>query len=203
MNPARAPCGSSHATLYLEVPVDQTSTGAAAGRSIVDRMMGAAFLDIATYEEVEHDTTATTQAAIVVGIVAVCAAIGHAGQGGEGALGGLLSAYLGWLVWAGVTFVIGDKLLGGTATWGELLRTLGFAQAPGVLYLFGIIPLLGRLAVFAVWIWLLVTGVVAIRQALDFSTGKAIATAALGLLAYVMVAAVFATMMGIGGFLFG
>ncbi len=163
------------------------------------RMMGAAMLDIATYEEVEHDQSATTQAALVVGIVAICAAIGNAGQGGGGAISALISAYLGWLVWAGVTYVIGDKLLGGTATWGELLRTLGFAQSPGVLYVFGIIPFLGRLAALAVLIWLLVTGIVAIRQALDFSTGKAILTAVLGVMAYITVAIALGILGGVGG----
>ena len=76
--------------------------------------------------------------------------------------------------------MIGDKLLGGTATWGELLRTLGFAQAPGVLMIFGIIPLLGGIVRVFVALWLLITGIVAIRQALDFSTSKAIVTALLG-----------------------
>lgn len=168
---------------------------------MTSRMMGAALLDTATYEEVEHDSSATTQAAIVVAIVAVCAAIGNAGDGGSGAIGALISALVGWLVWSGVTYVIGDKVFGGTATWGELLRTLGFAQSPGVLYILGIIPLLGRLAAFGVWVWLLVTGIVAIRQALDFSTGKAILTALLGLAAYIAVAMVFALFLGVGGLL--
>ncbi len=170
-------------------------------RSMTSRMMGAALLDTATYEEVEHDSSATTQAGIVVAIVAVCAAIGNAGDGGSGAIGALISALLGWLVWSGVTYVIGDKVFGGTATWGELLRTLGFAQSPGVLYVLGIIPLLGRLAVFGVWIWLLVTGIVAIRQALDFSTGKAVLTALLGLAAYIAVAVTLALVFGVGGLL--
>ena len=171
----------------------------ARGRSLTGRMIGAATLDIATYEDVEHDTGATGQAAIVVGIVAICAAIGAIGDGGGAAIGSLIAAYLGWLVWAGVTYLIGDKILGGTATWGELLRTLGFAQAPGVLYVLGIIPLLGWLVGLVVWLWLLVAGIVAIRQALDFSTGKAIVTALLGLVAYMIVAGVAAAIGGVGG----
>jgi hypothetical protein len=84
-----------------------------------------------------------------------------------------------------VTYLIGDKLLGGTATWGELLRTIGFAQSPGVLMIFGIIPILGGLVRAVVALWLLAAGIVAIRQALDFSTGKAILTAILGWVAMV------------------
>src|SRR5215213_7738826 len=158
--------------------------------SITERMKGAAMLDVATYEEVEADTTATGQAAVVVGIVAVCSAIGAIGRGGAaGIIGALIVAFVGWLLWAGITYLIGDKLLGGTATWGELLRTLGFAQAPGVLSILGIIPFFGGLVRVAVFIWLLATGIVAIRQALDFSTGKAVATALLGWLAIAIITA--------------
>lgn len=174
----------------------------AGGRSITERMMGAATLDIATYEDVEHDTDATAQAAIVVGIVALCAAIGSLGAGIGPAVGGIVAAYIGWLIWAGVTYLIGDKLLGGTATWGELLRTLGFAQTPGILRIFGIIPFLGWIASLVAFVWMLVTGVVAIRQALDFSTGKAILTAVLGVVAYVVVAGVLAAITGVGSMAF-
>ena len=149
-------------------------------RPVFDRMKGAAMLDIATYEEVEHDQQATGQAAVVVIIVAVCSAIGAIWRGGPSIIIAPIGAVLGWLLWAAVTYVIGNKLLGGTATWGELLRTLGFAQSPGVLMIFGIIPILGGVVRLVVALWLLVAGVVAIRQALDFSTGKAILTALLG-----------------------
>lgn len=102
-------------------------------------------LDIATYEEVEHDNDATGQAAVVVIIVAICTALGAIWRGGPSIIAGPISAVLGWLLWSAITYVIGGKLLGGTATWGELLRTIGFAQSPGVLMIFGIIPILGGL----------------------------------------------------------
>ena len=149
-------------------------------RSWTDRMKGAALLRIDTYEEVEADQTATGQAAGVVALVAVAQAIGGVGEGGFGILSGAISALLGWLLWAGITYLIGAKLLGGTATWGELLRTLGFAQSPGLLHVLGIIPVLGGIIRFVVVIWVLIAGIIAIRQALDFSTGKAILTAVLG-----------------------
>jgi len=159
-----------------------------ARRSVVDRMRGAALLDIATYEEVEHDTEATGQAAVVVIIVAVCSAIGAVWRGGPSIIMAPVTAILGWLLWSAVAYIIGDKLLGGTATWGELLRTVGFAQSAGVLMIFGIVPILGGIVRVVVGLWLLVAGIVALRQALDFSTGKAIVTAFLGWLAMVLLA---------------
>jgi hypothetical protein len=157
-----------------------------------DRMKGAALLHIDTYEEVEADHTATGQAAGVVLLVAIAQAIGGAGQGGFGIFAGVISALLGWLLWAGITYLIGAKLFGGTATWGELLRTIGFAQTPGVLYVLGIIPVLGGIIRFGVVIWVLIAGIIAIRQALDISTGKAILTAALGWLVIILPLAIVA-----------
>ncbi len=139
--------------------------------SFTERMVGAARIDPAIYNEVEHDTTATRQAAGVAGMI-----------------GGVVSALLGWLLWSGITYLIGDKLLGGTATWGELLRAIGFAQAPGVLYILAVVPFLGWVVRPVVGIWVLVCGIVAIREALDFSTGKAILTAVLGWIAVMLLA---------------
>jgi len=160
-------------------------------RTILDRMIGAAKFDVPTYEEVEADETLTGQAAIVVLLAAVARGVGGFNEGGEGIIIGVVAALFSWLVWAGITYLIGDKLLKGTATWGELLRTLGYAQAPAVLLVLGVIPfpLFGGLLAAVVGIWLLGTGIVAIRQALDFDTGKAILTAFLGWLAAVAIPA--------------
>ncbi len=163
--------------------------------TFTERMIGAARVDPAIYTEVEHDTTATGQAAGVVAIVAICSAIGGAAGGPVGMLSGVVAALLGWLLWAGVTYLIGDKLLGGTATWGELLRALGFAQAPGALYILAVIPFFGWLIRLVVGLWILVCGIVALREALDFSTGKAILTAVLGWLAMMILTAI---LLGLG-----
>ncbi len=151
--------------------------------SITERMKGAALLDNATYEEVEADTTATGQAAVVVVLGAIASGIGMARGGSGGIIAAVLGSLIGWALWAGITYIIGDKVLGGTATWGELLRTLGFAQAPRVLAVLGIIPGMQWIVASVIGVWVLITGVVAIRQALDLSTGKAVATAILGWLA--------------------
>lgn len=164
--------------------------------SLVQRMIGASMLNVATYEEVEADRTATGQAAAVVAIVAVATAIGAIGEGSGGIIAGLLSAFVGWLVWSAITYFVGTRLFGGTADLGEMLRTIGFAQSPGVLNVLGIIPLLGGLVRFAVFIWILVAVVIAIRQALDFSTGKAVATALVGAVAYIVIMAVAAMIFG-------
>jgi hypothetical protein len=143
-------------------------------------MKGAALLNIATYEEVEADVSATAQAAIVVALAAAASAIGAMGSEQSDVLAALVSTLASWAVYAGLTYLIGDKVLGGTATWGELLRTLGFAQAPGVVLVLAVIPFLGEIIRVVVAFWVLATTFVAIRQALDVGNGKALVTAILG-----------------------
>ncbi|HSG49884.1 MAG TPA: YIP1 family protein [Longimicrobiales bacterium] len=166
--------------------------------SLISRAMGAAFLDVHTYEAVEADRSATSQAAMVVLLVAISGAIGASGEGSGGMVAGVFNAFAGWFIWAGVTNLVGTRLLGGTADWGELLRTLGFAQAPGILAFLGALPLLGGSVSFVLALWTLVTGVVAIRQALDVSTGKAVLTALISMAVVIAVAVGVAVVLGVG-----
>ena len=169
---------------------------AATDRSLISRMVGAAQLNEAVYEDVERDVDATSQAALVVAIVAVCAGIGQLRDGGIfGLIFGVIGAFLGWIVWAAITYWVGKTIFGTTntrVTLGEMLRTLGFSHSPGVLRILGFIPTLGPLISFVAGIWMLITGIVAIRAAMDFSTGRAIGTAIVGWLIAVLVVAAFA-----------
>jgi hypothetical protein len=165
--------------------------------SLTDRMMRAARLDTAVYNEVEADVNANTQALTVVVIAAVASGIGaaiggsvnNAGTGAVvgGLIGGILSELIGWAVWSFVMYFVGTRLFGGTATYGELLRTLGFAYSPGVLLILRFIPFLGGLIALIVGIWRLITGFIAVREALDLDNGKTIATIIVGIIAYLIV----------------
>lgn len=144
-------------------------------RPLMQRMIGAAKLDIHTFDEVMRDDSATLQAAIVVTIVAVAQAIGAASKGGPGIVGGLVPAFAGWILWSGVAYLIGNGLFGATATWGELLRTLGFAQTPSLLGVLAIVPGVAGLVDAVVGAWLLITGIVAIRHVFGFGIGRSAA----------------------------
>jgi hypothetical protein len=152
--------------------------------SFVERMIGAAKLDAATYEELEADPHATGQALAVVVLSSIAAGLAGLGAGGRGIVGGLVAGLLGWVAWAFLTYVIGTKLLPEPSTksdMGELLRTLGFAATPGILRALGWLPLLGGLITFAAYVWMLLATVVALRQALDYtSTGRAILVCVIG-----------------------
>src|SRR5579864_2248854 len=114
------------------------------------RLMGASVLDVATYEEVEADRTATMQALLVVLASSLAGGIGSAGlfaRTGTPLVSGVFFwsavSLIAWAAWALLVFQIGGRLLPEPETSvdvGELLRTIGFSSAPGVLRVFGIVP---------------------------------------------------------------
>ena len=152
-----------------------------------ERMLGAAKLSVDTYEEVEADTGATGQAAGVVVLSSLAAGIGSVGLGATGAGGiiaGALAALLSWVIWAFLTYLIGTRLVPEPQTHadvGQLMRTLGFAQSPGIMRLLGGIPGIGPLVLAVVSVWMLVAMVIAVRQALDYtSTWRAVGVCLIG-----------------------
>ena len=154
--------------------------------TLVGRMIRAAKLDVHLYEEVEADTSATMQAFMVVFLVSVAGGVGSLGTGaGPGGFGfGIVIGVASWAIWALLTFVIGTTIFRTPEThanWGQLARTTGFAQSPGVLRILLPIPYLGAIIFFAALLWQLVAMVIAVRQALDYtSTPRAIAVVVVG-----------------------
>ena len=154
-------------------------------RAWTDRMIRAAKLESDLYEEVEADESALGQAAGVVVLSGLAAGVGTLSFAGWGGLvGGTISALAGWFIWAYLVYLIGTRLLPEEQTSadpGQLLRTLGFASAPGILRALGVLPFLRAIVFFVGSVWMLVAWVIAVRQALDYrSTGRAIAVCMIG-----------------------
>lgn len=165
------------------------------------RVVGAARLDVAVYEEVEADTAATTQAMVVVILASIAAGIGSVGEGGiSNIIVGSVAALAGWVVWAFMTYVIGTRLLPEPQTeanTGQLMRTLGFAQAPGLARVFVGAPLVGPLVLLVVSLWMLVAMVIAVRQALDYkSTWRAVAVCLVGWIIAIVIPMILLLMTG-------
>jgi hypothetical protein len=179
----------------------ENRTAPATRHSFGERVIGAARLDWQIYEEVEADVSATRQAVLVVCLSGVSLAIGRANAGLEGVASSMLREMIGWLLLSGITWVIGSKILRGTATWGQLLRTIGFAQAPGLLAALSWYPPVNAPVRYGIATWKVFAIVVAIRQALDFDesdwgTARATLTAALGFFVYVGLAILQAWLLG-------
>lgn len=157
-------------------------------RSFVDRMIGAATLDVPTFEEVEHDTSATTQAVGVVALVAAAQAVAASNAGIGAVVGAIVSQLVGVGLWCLITYFIGTRLFGGTATAGEVFRTVAFALSPQILIVVTRVPLVGVIFWLLspiLFVWVLIAVIIGVRQALDVSTFKAVLSAFLGGVAYV------------------
>ncbi len=174
-----------------------------ATNSFLQRLIGAVSLDVAIYEEVEADRGATGQACAVVVLSSLASGVGARGLGESSAISiGFFTivALMTWAAWALLTLQIGGRLLPEPQTRvdvGELLRTTGFATAPGLLRFFGVLPGVTIPAFAITAVWMLAAMIVGVRQALDYtSTARAIAVCVLGW--------VLAIALSVGlGFLFG
>jgi hypothetical protein len=170
---------------------------------MVNRIKGVLLLESATFSEVEHDTGATGQAALIVIVSSILAAIGAAsgpflgmlalGQSpwslGEGSpllilLGITFWSIIAWLVWAAATYIVGAKIFPGDATYGEMLRVTGFAYAPLAFMVLGAIPCIGFAISLIVTVWALAAVFVGVREGLDLGFGRTLVTVIVGWLIY-------------------
>jgi hypothetical protein len=162
-------------------------------------MIRASRLDAETYEQVEADRASNAGAVAVVVVASIAAAVGSGARDPIGIISATAALLITWIFWVVLTYFIGTRLLPEAQTHadvGEVLRTTGFSASPGVLRILGALPAVGLPIFIGVTIWMLLTFVVAIRQALDYaSSGRALAVCVLGWLlhgllffAFVMVA---------------
>lgn len=170
--------------------------------SFMERVIGAARLDVATYEEVEADPSALGQAMAVVVLASLASGLGSSlATGGHGVsvLAGMIFSVIGWFVWALITYLVGTRILPTPETrsdLGEMLRTTGFSAVPGTLGILGFVPLIGGLVLFVAWLWQLAAMVVAVRQALDYtSTSRAVGVCLIGFAAYLLIAVALTTLL--------
>jgi hypothetical protein len=153
--------------------------------SFGERVVGAMTLKASTFQEVEQDTTAMGQAVGVIALAAVSTAIGNVWYGGfTGIVTGVLMSIIGYAVWALVVWLVGTRVMPDPATkadFPETFRTVAFAAAPGILGIVTIIPLLGWLLLFILWLWQIAAMVIAVREVLDYTdTVKAVIVVVIG-----------------------
>lgn len=176
--------------------------------SYVDRLRGALLLDSRAYREVEQDTEATGQAGLTVVLAALATGIGAVLSRDmvRNVVGLIISSGLQWIVFSVVAYLVGSAVFATprtSVTLGQVLRTVGFAQAPKLLLVLGIIPILGWVVGLVVFFWFLAAAIVALREAFEFDTGRAIATGIVALIGAVIVDAIFSIFLGIGSAMFG
>jgi hypothetical protein len=168
--------------------------------SFVDRILGALRLDPATYEEVEHDSSATGQAVAVVVVVTILSGIGAATRGTNAIIGAVILALISWVIYTFAVYVVGTTILKSpetSATFEQVLRPLGFAYAPNALAVLSGVPAVGWLIGLLASIWAIVASIIAIRQSLEVTTGRAVAIAIVAVIVIAVVLFVIAAIFGV------
>lgn len=175
---------------------------------IINRCIRAAKLDTTVFNEVEHDPNLTSEAITVVAGVALLGGIGSfLGSlffsgifSAFGALiGTIIMALVGYFIWSFICFFVGTRFMEGQAAdVSEVMRPLGYASAPQALAVFSFIPCLGGILALVGAIWSLVAGVIAVREAMDFDTGKAAVTVLVGWVIVFFLSLLVGAVFGVG-----
>ena len=159
--------------------------------SLPERMIGAMKGDARTFQEIEADPSAMGQAVTVIVIAGVAALIGNIFR--AGVVWGIVSLILtliGYAFWTVMVVLIGTKLLPEPTTkadFAEGFRVIGFTASPGVFNILAIIPFLGPVLSILISIWMLIIGVIAVREVLDYSNiGRAILVCVIAFVIYLI-----------------
>jgi hypothetical protein len=170
--------------------------------SLTERMLGAARLDVRTFEEVEADQSATGQAMLVVVLAALATGIGAYQLGSMGILFTIVLSLVRWFAWAFLTYFVGTKILPEPQTHadlGQMLRVQGFSAAPGILGILGVIPFLGVAIALIVNVWQFVAMLIAVKSALDYrSIGRAVGVVAIGFVLALLCTMLLGVVLGVG-----
>ncbi len=171
---------------------------------MLNRIMRAIRLDRTLYREVADNPAYMNEAIIIIVAVSLIASIGTI-NGGIGAYIAQVfnSLLFGWVLWAVVAYFVGTKFFQGRSSIPEMLRVLAYANLPRLLGLFGFIPCIGPLLVFAGWVLSIIAAVIAIRELMEFDTTKAVITALIGVAVFIIVSLVVLFLMGAANLVLG
>lgn len=173
---------------------------------LTERLKGVLRLQGATFEEIEADPRALVEALVVVALVAIAALIGSIGnEGGEGFLNGITGALVGWLVFSALCYAIGMRFFANPesrSSWPEMLRVLGYAEAPNLLAIVAFIPLVGGLLAGIGSLWALLAAILGIRQALEVPYPRAALVAIVAWVARLAIQLLVALIFGVSALIF-
>ena len=176
-----------------------------------NRIIGAFTFRKGVYSEVEHDTSFTTTAWLIVAIVAFLNQLGSFAKVDLlgwflGAVVGTIFAVVGFAVAAAIISWVGKAVFHAEVSFDEVVRTLGLAYVWNVIGVLGILGLVPALAciltpvIFIAGILGLVAWFIAAKEALDLEWLQTIITVFLGWIALMIITALAGIVLGLLGF---
>lgn len=170
------------------------------GDSLLSRSVRAISLDRTLFEEVGNDKHAMPQAIILLMVVAIATGIGTLDNGNIGDVGPASTlVIIGWFVWSSLVFLVSRKFRGfaprptegvttSRADWSSIARVMAFAQAPGLLRIFGLVSGLGLVAAMAALLWQFAAMTVGLRAVMRYeSHRRALALLAIAFTPYLII----------------
>jgi Yip1 domain len=154
-------------------------------RLMLSRMVGAARLKGSIFRSLREDPDATGQSLLVLAIAGLSFGLGFTFSLSGDLSGTLLGGVFGvatsivfGFVWLTVTYIVGTRLLRGSASYWGLARPLFFSASPGVVFLITLVPNLAVQEIFrAVGIgWIAIASVSAIKNVFGFDSPRAFTT---------------------------
>ncbi len=154
---------------------------------LLSRMIRAARLDKTLYQEAVSDPKYWGHAIITAVAYSSFAGFGSFGLAGASGINIAMGTTLaGWYIWAFTTYFIGARILPESNEPVErraVYRVMGFATAPGILRIFGLVPGVGVILLVVTTVWMVVAAVIGLKLALNYtSTWRALGVCLLGLI---------------------
>lgn len=165
----------------------------------LQRVVRAISFDTKFFQELRTNTSLTQEALYIVIAVAVLSALGAVWSGLLAMLVTAVMVVVGYFIWTYVALWVGQRFYNVNADIGQVQRAFGYAYAPQLLNVLGIISCLGGIAGLVGAIWSLALGVFAIRESMQLDTTKAIVVTIVGW-AIILVVSLILGLIGLGGF---
>lgn len=170
---------------------------------MLERIMGVITLKAPVYRAIAEDKSLTSQAGVIVAVIALiqgfCTSfvkVATDGSTSTSFLGGIVGAFtslvLGLIAWVFSAWLLATiaKMLDGKTDTGEMLRVTGFVAIFGLTGIFNLLALVSQaltcvtsIISLVVFVLSLIGYFIGVREAAEFSTGKAIITAILATIA--------------------
>ena len=170
-------------------------------RQLWSRMLKVSRLSSSTYTELRNDETATGQSIAVLFLASLSYAIGFSllFEPFElyslvvGIMARLILSMFAGLIWVLIAFFLGTKLFQGKASFWQLARPLFFSATPGVFFILIGIPFeaVYRTITTIVAAWIIIGGVIALKNSMGFGYERSMLTYIVGFLAGIAIAGFF------------
>jgi len=142
-------------------------------QQFINRVIRAIRLDPNVYLEIKENRTALGQALILILFSSIATGVGSVGGYVEKIPMAILTTCAAWMIWICFIYIFGARFFPERDTQTDLstlIRTIGFASAPGILKSLAFFPAVSGIILFGATVWMLGATAVATQGALGYTS---------------------------------